>query len=135
MPLVHSYDSTTQVLWVKVAKTITALEIEAMIAERGTTEEHALDVDTIWDLDDYDFSSTSRGVLERFIQGRKRFPDRIAARTVLVAPSDLGYGMCRMYHLMSEIHQTAADGRMHVCRTTGEAIVWLLAHRRSSLDS
>lgn len=54
---------------------------------------------------------------------RARRPPPVVARTALVTPSDLGFGLARMYSTLTQIHQH--PGRVGAFRTLAEAVAWV----------
>ena len=54
---------------------------------------------------------------------RRRYPERARARIAYVVASDLGFGMSRMYELLSD----ASPQYNALFRDHDEAMAWLLA--------
>ncbi|MDJ0826507.1 MAG: hypothetical protein QNJ16_13470 [Rhodobacter sp.] len=125
MALSSSFDPATGIITVRVTGTMTVAEVERFIADLPAVPSLGARADTIWDLDAYDFSSATKSLFEHFIERRQSIPERALARLALVASSDLGFGMCRMYQLMSEAHGNVPEGQINVFRDTKEATAWL----------
>ncbi len=113
------------ILWVVVSSTLTVNDLEQFSVNLRASASIADDIDTIWDFDDFDFSQVNRGILESWIDRDWPYPARRNARIVLVAGSDLGFGMCRMYQLLSEAKGLMPPGQLYVARTTQQALGWL----------
>ncbi len=80
------------------------------------------DVDTLWDLRELDFTEIDSNFERELIQVRDEFPERRRARLALVVEGDLGFGMSRMYEILSE----SLPQQSKVFRSYSEGEEWLL---------
>jgi len=127
MPLSYVYDLEARMLFISVGGQMTAGEVEEMFREICENGDIPNDVDAIWNLNEYGFEAAERKNFQALISRRAKRPDRSCARIVLVAETDLGFGMCRMYQIMCDLNQTLADNTTYVARTEKEAVDWLNA--------
>lgn len=127
MPLSFLYDAKARVLIISVRENLCESEIEEMFRDICANPAIPNDSDAIWDMNDYLFDQATRRSFQVLINGRAQFPGPSQARIVLVAESDLGFGMCRMYKSMCDLSVSIADNATHVSRTQNEAMAWLKA--------
>ncbi len=125
--ILNWYDPTAKVLWIIADEKVCADDINATFGQLVETTDHPLGVDTVWDLGGFDFQQAGKVLFDNFYSVRKSFPERQKARIVLVADSDLGFGMCRDVQIKCETEGSALPDHIHVARTTDEAIDWLIS--------
>ena len=123
MPIELRYDRKQGVLYSVVTSPITLEEFGASMARIIQSDDYPPDVRTLWDLRELDFEPVYRPFEEQVIDIRQKFPERGAAKIALVVASDLGFGMTRMYEILSnEMPQNVM-----VFRNCEEGEKWLLA--------
>jgi len=127
--LSHRYDAENGILWVTTPQIFDLSDIESLMTFLAESSEHSMDVETIWDLSELDFGPINREMIETMISRRSEISARRESRIALVAGSDLGFGMCRMYQTMSEAKGAVSPGKIHVARTKQEAFDWLISQR------
>jgi len=127
MPIQIKYDDDKKILYVIMQGTLDPQEFEQVLTTIVSSREYPPDVATLWDVSAVLapaslHSREDEGQLLRgLIDIRKKYPERGRAMFAVVAPSDLAFGMSRMYEaLSSPMQQTVM-----VFRTVSEAERWL----------
>jgi len=86
------------------------------------SDEYPPDVDTLWDLRNYDFSAIDTETQQQWVALREKHPERGNAKMAILVNNDMNFGKSRMYEMWSaELPQ-----RMRVFRNYDEARQWLL---------
>ena len=96
-------------------------EIAAALAEHLDAGPLPADAPSLWDLRELDFPSLDRRFTERMVEVRADEPRRRGARIALLVADDLGFGMMRMYVLLSD----PLGQEMAVFRDEAAAERWL----------
>ncbi|MBT8449987.1 MAG: hypothetical protein KJO69_09870 [Gammaproteobacteria bacterium] len=91
---------------------------------KGVVEstEHPPNIRSIWDVTELDFSQITADFQRELILIRKSFPERHPARIAVVVPDQLGFGMARMYEMLS----MDVGDNLKVFYDFAEAEEWLL---------
>jgi len=122
MSIEINYDETKKILIGVINGKVSVKQFQGAIKEILTSSSFAPDTNTLWDLNDLDFSSMDSDMQREFIRIRKNLPERGNAKLAFVAGCDLSYGMMRMYEtLSSELEQV-----IMVFRDYDAAEQWLL---------
>ena len=103
MPIEFRYDREKEILHLVMESPLTLEEVRAAMKDVTSSDEFSPDVGTMWDLRALDFSHVDRAFEESVIEIRKRFPERGGARIALIVADELGFGMTRMYQILSEL--------------------------------
>lgn len=83
------------------------------------------DKNVIWDLSNFDFHDITSDSLALFIQKSRRHLDkRKGLKTAVVAKTDLGYGMMRMYSVMAKMN-SKFQIKVRPFRSLSEAKEWM----------
>ena len=102
MPIEFRYDSTKKIIRGKITSPFTAADLlDVLKSMLDEDKDFPSDVPTLWDLRGLDFTKIDAALMQQVSNVRKQFPQRGNACLALIASHDLGYGMCRMYELMS----------------------------------
>ena len=88
-----------------------------------TSKEYPVNINTIWDLREADFSSVDSQFWERIIEYRKEFTERNNCRSAMIVSKDLQYGMSRMFEITSEGN---IPQQVRVFRDFSEGENWIL---------
>jgi hypothetical protein len=124
MPIEFRYDSTKKIIRGKITSPFTAADLQVALQRMvDASKDFASDVPTLWDLRGIDFTKIDAVLMQQLNSIRKQFPQRGNACLALIAPTDLGYGMCRMYELMS----ADMPQKIMVFRSVEEGERWLLS--------
>ena len=126
MQLKINYDAEKNILYGSYKGAFTVQQFEKQLREIVSTAEFPPDVPTIWDLSETDVSQFDWNFIQQLLEIRERFPARGDALIAIVAPSDLTFGVSRMYTARGE----TLPQQMQVFRTVTEAEAWL----KSALD-
>ncbi len=122
MPAEFRFDASRNILRGTMTSPLTLDDIERVVRAMVESREFPPDTPAVWDLSGVDFRTMDKAFVERVINTRKQFVQRDNVRIALIAPDDLGYGMCRMYEFLS------ADlaHKIMVFRTLEEGEKWLI---------
>ena len=116
-----SHDKDNNFLVITVTGELNLAILNTAAQQIVSSDQHAADISTLWDVSQVDTSNLDQGFFEELIALRKNLKGRENAKLALVANSDLRFGLSRMYELLSgELPQS-----MHVFRTLDEAREWL----------
>ena len=123
MPLEFCYDSTKKIIRGKITSPFVAAELRDALQGMVNAGNFPPDVPVLWDVRGVDFREIDSELMRQLNSIRKQYPQRGNARIALIAPTDLAYGMSRMYELLSaDMPQT-----IMVFRTVEEGERWLLS--------
>ena len=123
MQLNINYDAEKNILYGSYKGAFTVEEFENQLREIVSAAEFPADVPTIWDLSETDVSQFNWEFIQQLLEIRERFPARGDALIAIVAPSDLTFGISRMYTARGE----SLPQQMQVFRTVTKAEAWLKA--------
>ena len=121
MPMEYRYDEAKQTIYAVAKGSVNTDELDAFMTFVTQAEEFSPDTRTLWDLRELDFNSVDRQFVEQFVNTREKYPDRGAARIAMIVGSDHGFGMTRMYEMLSD----RLPQNIKVFREPGEATAWL----------
>ena len=121
MQLKINYDAEKNILYGSYKGAFTVQQFEKQLREIVSTAEFPPDVPTIWDLSETDVSQFDWNFIQQLLEIRERFPARGDALIAIVAPSDLTFGVSRMYTARGD----SLPRQMQVFRTLPEAEAWL----------
>ena len=122
MPIELRYIDESEFLVGTLTSPLTPEDFRAAMETIVASDQYPEDVRTLWDGSDLDFHTISRGLLERMVEVRNDFPQRGLARLAFVVDNDLGFGMARMYEILSD--ELPQESR--VFRSFKEGQDWLL---------
>lgn len=127
MPLSHSFNTGDGILRVTVTRRLDVADMAEFVSHVQKAQVHSVGVDTIWDLDNFDFTEAHEGSLDPLMAIYRADGALPRARFVLVAGSDLAFGMCRMAQMTHEAQGLVPTGQVHIARSEQEATDWLTA--------
>jgi len=122
MPVSCIYHKNENYLECEIHGDLTIEEFKATLKSLLSSEEHSPDVDTLWDLRNFDFSSVDVETQRKWVELRSKQPERGNAKMALVVINDVSFGKSRMYEMWSG----GLPQRMRVFRDYEEAKAWLL---------
>ena len=100
---------------------ISETELTEALHSITSSTEHAPNVNVLWDLRGAGFHNVTRRVVRRLDAVRRQYDARAGARSAVVVPDDLGFGILRMIEAYgSDIPVTSS-----IFRTMEEADDWL----------
>ena len=102
MPITLRYDRKKKVLYGTMTGQVTEEEFQATLQEILQSDQFPPDTGTLWDLRELDFRTIDTPLEKRFINIRRKYPQRGRARLAFIVAGDLGFGMARMYEILSE---------------------------------
>ena len=112
------------ILYATVKEQLTPAELSSVLEKITSAKGYPKNVPTLWEMRGFDFNSLDRELEMRFIEARKRYPERSETKLAIIVSSDFAYGMFRMYELLS-ISQDLPQQIMGF-RNYDEAEKWLL---------
>lgn len=121
MPLQITYNRQKGILYGVVDAQVKLEELAKAMRNISEANEYPPDVPTLWDLRKLDFTAINKDYLEKLISLRQDNPQRGQARIAIIADEDLGFGISRMYEMLSE----GLPQRIMVFRSVDEGEVWL----------
>jgi hypothetical protein len=130
MPITVRFDSTKKILHV-IPKGRVTLDDFAQFMEQVTSDrEFPSNVPTLWDLRSFEFSNLTREVMMELIKVRECYPQRDNANIAILVDSTIGFGMGRMYGLITSVRANPQNARTF--RDLASAETWLLEDRNSA---
>jgi len=82
----------------------------------------------LWDFSEADLQSATSEELQKIIAVAKGYAHlRLAGKTGVIMKNDLGFGLGRMYEILSEIKEHPIYH--HIFRSKDEALAWLETHK------
>jgi len=112
------YDLTTFTVVGKVAAEVVRNAIQKFYEGNVT-------MNVLWDLSGSDLSSITSSEINGIAKTPRKYASmRTGGKTAIVAPTDLTFGLTRMYGIMTEVQDLPFETQ--VFRTTEEAHQWLL---------
>jgi len=125
MPVHCTYNADNNYLECVVEGALTIDVFETTLKGLLNSNEYPPDVDTLWDLRNYDFSAVDAETQRRWVAIRKEHPERGNAKMAILVNSDMNFGKSRMYEMWS----SGLPQQMRVFRDYQEAQAWLLDDR------
>ena len=122
MPVKLNFDQDKGLLVGLIESPLLVDDAKASFQQMRESSEYPVDVPTLWDLRALDFNGVDRDLEDRIIALRKAVPERGNARLAIVVADDLGFGMARMYQILSD----ELPQHILVSRDYTEAENWLL---------
>lgn len=126
MPIDLHYDQEKKALYGTLRNPLTIDDIKSEVVTIKESADYPIDVRTLWDLRQLDFNEIDRSFEEMLIDFRRGFRERRETRLAFVVANDLGYGMMRMYQILSD----DLPQQIGVFREYSEAEDWLLSELR-----
>lgn len=112
------YDLTTFTVVGKVAAEVVRNAIQKFYEGNVT-------MNVLWDLSGSDLSSITSSEINGIAKTPRKYASmRTGGKTAIAAPTDLTFGLTRMYGIMTEVQDLPFETQ--VFRTTEEAHQWLL---------
>ena len=115
------WNAEQQLIRAKIEGMITLEELASTLRAFVASGEHRPDAPSLWDVRAFDFERVDRRFTEAMVGVRRDRPERGAVRIALLVADDLGFGMMRMYALMSDDLPQQID----VFRDEDAAVRWL----------
>ncbi|MDH5396038.1 MAG: hypothetical protein OEW97_07160 [Gammaproteobacteria bacterium] len=122
MAINFKYDSEKEFLVIKISGLLDWDKLRQAAENIATSTEFPKDVDTLYDLTEMDFSNITAEFEQKLIHFRKQL-DRGNAKIACLVANDVGFGMGRMYEVLSE----DLPQQVRVFRELNEAQMWLLS--------
>ena len=123
LPISHRYDPQKQALYGTMEGEITNEEYRSAIEAITSSASHTPSIRSIWDLRELDFTKITPTFVRDCINIRASFPDRQMVRMAVVVAGDLGFGMTRMFEILSDDH---LNNKTTVFHNFSDAEEWLL---------
>lgn len=120
MPIQFSHNKSQNFLTIKIEGTLSWDDLKNAALNLTSSSQYPANIDTLYDLRDMDFSNIDAEFENNIIEFRKSL-DRGDARIACVVSSELGFGMGRMYEMLSE----QLPQQTRVFRSIEEAEDWL----------
>lgn len=122
MPFQLNYEPEKRYVLIDVIGAPSPAELKQLMVDLTSSDEYPPDVDSVIDFRRIDMSVVHARSENEVNAIRAGFPERGQARLAMVVATDEGFGMARMFALLSEenLPQTMA-----VFRSVGEAEAWL----------
>jgi len=124
MPLSVQFDRDKNLLQVKAIDMVTIEEFGEVLEEMTSSDEYPPDTPAVWDLRAFEFSILNRDVMMEFILARERFEQRNNVKVAIVVNSTFGFGMGRMYELITSVRSNPQTVRTF--RDLASAEAWLI---------
>ena len=124
MPIKLHYDERDEILYCYCDKTFSKDEFKSTMNMITQSNEYPPDVKTIWDVKKVDGNSIDENFMKEIITIRNKYPQRGSAKFAIIAPSDLAFGLGRMYETLSGIEGLSQS--IYVFRNHVDAKKWLL---------
>lgn len=130
MPLQMQYDSGKKLICVTAVGVVTFEEFDQCLQQITESTEFTNDAPALWDLRPFDFSSLNRDAIMQFIRVRERYTQRDNARIAVVVNSSVGFGLSRMYEMITAVRKNPQNVRTF--RDLAEGEEWLLSNTLST---
>ena len=122
MPIEMHYNAENEMLVCTLVSPVTDVEFREVMDTIVASDKYPPDIRTLWDARGFDFRDITRSFEERMVEIRKDYPRRGKARLAFVVADDLGFGMARMYEILSE----GLPQRSRVFRSFEDGQEWLI---------
>lgn len=122
MPIEIHYDKEKDTLYGNMLGHVTLEEFEKILKMILLSDEFSPDTKTLWDLRKQDFRNIDTDFEMQLIDIRKKYAKRGNALLAFVVSDDLGFGMSRMYQILSD----KLPQHIMVFREYSKAEKWLL---------
>lgn len=120
MTVQHSYDSDNEFLLIKISDTLVWEELKELAIKIASSNDFPANVNTLYDMTEMDFSNITTEFEEKVIAFRQQL-DRGDAKIACVVASEVGFGMGRMYEVLSD----NLPQQVRVFRNFTEAKDWI----------
>jgi hypothetical protein len=117
------YDCDKRALFGVLRRRMTTEEFHEINRFVTQSSEFPSDVRTLWDLREVDFAEVEQKYQESLIDIRKQYPSRGAARIAFIVADELGFGLLRMYGILS----SDLPQQIQVFQDYSEGEAWLLS--------
>jgi len=124
MPLDHHYDREKKLHIVTAVGEATFEQLDQFLKKITSSDEYSADLPAIWDLRRFDFKVMDSKLLRSVIRMRERYPQRDGVRIALVVDSDVGFGVGRMYELITAVRRNPQTTK--VFRDFADAERWIM---------
>lgn len=102
MLLRFEYNEEKHILYGSYSGRFTFDEFESKLLEIVSGKDYPPDVPTIWDVGQMDAAQFDWEFISKLLEIRRNYPQRGEAMIAIVAPSDLSFGVSRMYASISD---------------------------------
>lgn len=126
MALQYTYDAENKFLLIKISGALIWDELKQLAFEIASSSEFPSTVNTLYDMREMDFSNVTAEFEEKVIAFRKQLK-RGDAKIACLVSSDVGFGMGRMYEVLSE----GLPQQVRVFKNHEEAQSWLISDKQS----
>lgn len=120
MAIQYTYIPKLKFLLIKISGVLEWEQLKLTAAKIASSSEFPSNVNTLYDMTEMDFSNITAEFEENVIMFRKQL-DRGDAKIACVTPSDVGFGMGRMYEVLSD----QLPQQVRVFRKLEDAQNWL----------
>ncbi len=131
MPIHFKYNPGNSLLYGSIEGQVNIEELGQTLGKITDSKEFPPDVKALWDLRKVDFTQLNSNFGEALASLRRQNPKRGNTKIALVVEKDLGYGMCRMYVMLSE----DLPQEVSVFKDIASAENWLLGEDKLILKS
>ena len=125
MPIKCTYNKQENYLECIVDGELTIDIFKRTLNSLMTSDEHPPDVDTLWDLRNFDFANVDADTQRQWVELRSKQPKRGNARMAMLVNDDVNFGKSRMYEMWSG----GLPQRMRAFRDYDEAKTWFLSDK------
>lgn len=108
MPLNYRYDPEYKIIRAEMTGRFDIERYKELMRDITSGTSFPPTTATIWDMREFDFVSFDIQVAEVLTNTRKKFTSRRGAMIAYVVASEVGYGMMRMFQIMTETEDTSA---------------------------
>ena len=122
MTIEYKYISDEKYLLVKISGVLEWEQLKLAAEKITAAKEFPADTDTLYDLTEMDFSNITPEFEEKVVLFRQQL-DRGHAKIACVVSSEVGFGMGRMYEVLSD----NLPQQVRVFRNLEEAQYWLIS--------
>ena len=112
-------------IFLKYGPTLALEDIETYLDFRVAGNSEVDVMPALNDLRDFDFSCLTRDLVERVATVNEQYSGRQRTRRSYLVNNDLGFGMMRMYQILSSVRGIAPEDMMLVTKSQEDALTWL----------
>ena len=117
------YDQNRKVLDIIVSGLSDADDLSSALEHIINSGDYPPNTDAIWDVRNSDLSNANFQFVSELVKIRSRFMKRRDCRSALIVSSEVQYGLCRMFEMLSE---GKISQQLRVFRDYKEGEQWLL---------
>lgn len=121
MTIEPHYDLGREILYLRASGIPSLREFQATMVIITQADEYPPDAKTLWDIRELDFTQVDASFVRQLLSIQRTFPERGSAQLALVVSNDLGFGMARMFEMLTH----NMPHHIRVFRDFDAAEVWL----------